>query len=371
MARESRVSGAPANSRRVSVPAEPQRPSRRIPSRRNSVSRPSVALRKEPAHTPRNSRVLRAPPPERTGPSWPVRASIALWTGTKSAAFAVARGARGGYARLSGPIAGRAGSAVRVLMVCAFIVGAGALGRFVQRHLTTAPAFQLDRIDVKGLSRLERAELLETAGLTLGMNVFARSPDDVRARLLRHPWIVSADVQRRLPSRFEILVRERDPVALFVVEACPPATASPDVTPCDDPSALYLVSAEGKMFKRLSGKDPVDLPVITGVTRDRLARDPDFSRRVLIDAVALLQEYQNSGLFQRSAIGEIHVEANDGLSLYIGDDLTYVRLGTPPFTQKLSRLKRVFERLQREQAHAEYVYLDNEQHPERVTVRVR
>jgi cell division protein FtsQ len=202
------------------------------------------------------------------------------------------------------------------------------------------------------------------------MNVFARSPEDIRARLLRHPWVVSADVQRRLPSRIEIAVRERDPVALLVVEACAGA-AEQGESACEEPSALYLVSDEAKMFKRLSGKDPVDLPVITGVTRQRFASDPDFSRRVLVDAVALLHEYRNSGLWQRSAIGEIHVEANDGFSLYVGEDLTYVRLGAPPFTQKLLRMKRVFERLERERARAEYIYLDNEQRPERVTVRLR
>jgi hypothetical protein len=34
-------------------------------------------------------------------------------------------------------------------------------------------------------------------------------------------------------------------------------------------------------------------------------------------------------------------------------------------------MRQVFDRLEREQASAEYVYLDNEQRPDRVTVRLR
>jgi hypothetical protein len=48
-----------------------------------------------------------------------------------------------------------------------------------------------------------------------------------------------------------------------------------------------------------------------------------------------------------------------------------VRLGAKPFDQKLLRMKKVFERLEREHARAEYIYLDNEQRPDRVAVRLR
>lgn len=375
MARETRTSGLPSNTRRQSHALDPSRSAtRRASTRRNTLSRPPPLLRESP-DTPRNRRVLRTPPPERTGPPWTTRLVQFLVACVRTSAGAVSGTARATSTQLA-RIAGPASSALRLLLVVAFLGGAVLLGRFVQQHLTTAPAFAIDQIEVQGLSRLDRAELLEAAGLRLGLNVFARAPEEIRGRLLRHPWILSADVQRRLPSRIEITVREREPVALLVVEPCASSRANsgqraePDPA-CDEPSALYLISDEAKMFKRLSGKDPVDLPVITGVTRERIAGDPDFSRRVMVDAVALLSEYRNSGLRQRSAIGELHVEANDGFSLYVGEDLTYVRLGAPPFTQKLQRLKRVFERLEREQARAEYVYLDNDKRPERVTVRLR
>jgi cell division protein FtsQ len=259
-----------------------------------------------------------------------------------------------------------------VVGVCLALASAWGLARFVQRHLTSAPAFAIDAIDIKGLSRVERSELLAAAGLELGVNVFARSPEDVRARLLRHPWILSAQVERKLPSQIFITVQERAPVALLVVEACSSTSAKSEDDPaCDEASSLYLVSEDAKLFKRLSGKDPVDLPVVTGVSRQRFANDPDLQRRILVEAVALMHAYRDSGLWQQNPLGEIHIEANDGYSLYVGEDLTYVRLGAKPFEQKLLRMKKVFERLEREHARAEYIYLDNEQRPDRVAVRLR
>jgi len=260
---------------------------------------------------------------------------------------------------------------LRALGVLLAVGGAVAVGRLLQHHLTTSPAFAIDHIDIQGLTRIERDELLEAAGIDVGTNVFALSPEDVQARLLRHPWLASASVTRRLPGKFTISVREREPVALLVLEPCEVVDPSAAQVSCDEASSLYLVSDEGSLFKRLEGEDPIDLPVITGVARQRFGTDPEYRQMILLRAVSLLQQLRDAGLSKRVALGEIHVEVGDGFSLYVGDELTHVRLGLPPFEQKLRRMKKVFDRLDREHARAEYVYLDNEKRPDRVTVRLR
>ena len=68
---------------------------------------------------------------------------------------------------------------------------------------------------------------------------------------------------------------------------------------------------------------------------------------------------------------EIHFERDGTLSMYVGDDATYVRLGRAPYQAKLRRLRRVLDELGRRDARAEYVYLDNVRRPDRVTVRLR
>lgn len=260
---------------------------------------------------------------------------------------------------------------LRVLGACMAVAGLWSVGRLLQHHLTTSAAFAIETIEIEGLARVERTELLEAAGIDLGKNVFALSPEAVRARLLAHPWLSEAAVTRKLPGRFDIKVREREPVALLLVEACAVQEGQNDDPLCDDPSALYLVSEEGYVFKRLEGEDPVDLPVITGADRKRFGSEPEFQKGVLLEAVALLSAYRSAGLWQRLPIGEVHIEPNDALSVYVGEELTLVRLGHSPFDQKLRRMKKVFDRLEHEHASAEYVYLDNERRPDRVTVRLR
>lgn len=243
--------------------------------------------------------------------------------------------------------------ALRSLVVIAIGVGAVAVGRLVERHVRTSPAFAVTEISLEGHVRLTREEVLSQAELAMGNNVFDVSPEEARARLLAHPWIAEANIRRRLPGSYTIEVRERRAVALLAL------------------GDVFLVSDGGAIFKRVEGNDPIDLPVITGIDRERFTRDRAFRTSVLLETVALLHDYRGAGLWSREPIFEIHVERDDGLSLYVGGDATYVRLGHGPFRDKLRRLRTVLDELSERGARALYVYLDNERRPDRVTVRVR
>lgn len=248
----------------------------------------------------------------------------------------------------------------RVALVLIVAAGAIAVGRLVEKHVRTSPAFATKQITVEGQDRLSREEVLEASGLTLDQNVFEVAPEDARARLLAHPWVADATVHRRLPETFEISIREHHAVAVIALGREE-----------GDGDALYLVGEDGTVFKRVTSGDPLDLPVVTGIDRARFTRDRAWRTSVLVEAVALLHDYRGAGLWRREPIGEVHIEPDDGLSLYIGDDATHIRLGRGPFRRKLRRLRRVLDRLREREAQPAYVYLDNVRRPDRVTVRLR
>ncbi|MBX3275567.1 MAG: FtsQ-type POTRA domain-containing protein [Sandaracinaceae bacterium] len=262
---------------------------------------------------------------------------------------AVRARALGALAKLKRP----AELALRAVVVVAIGAGAVALGRLVERHVRTSPAFEVTEIALEGHVRLAREAVLEQAGLALGQNVFDVSPEEAEAALADHPWVAEANVTRRLPGTYAITVRERRPVALLAL------------------SDVFLVADNGEVFKVVGDDDPIDLPVITGIDRARFTRDRVYRTSILLEAVALLSDYRGAGLARRETIGELHVERDDGLSVYIGEPPTYVRLGHGPFRDKLGRLRTVLEELAARGARAEYVYLDNARRPDRVTVRVR
>jgi cell division protein FtsQ len=158
-----------------------------------------------------------------------------------------------------------------LLLVCA-TAGAVSGGRLLERYVRSAQAFEARELHVTGNARLSREEVLKQAGLALGRNVFEVSPEQARASLLEHPWIVEATVSRRLPSSYRIELREQSPAALLMLEK------------------LYLVGEDGTVFKPLDPGDPVDLPVITGVDPAEFRSDLALRSSLLVSAVGLLQD---------------------------------------------------------------------------------
>jgi cell division protein FtsQ len=256
-----------------------------------------------------------------------------------------------GMSRKSLELTGRA--LARLAMgVMALALGYAVLS-LIQQHLANSPSFAIEHIDITGNQQLTAAQVIDAAGLKIGQNIFKLAPDDVQHRLEQLPWIEYVSVRRRLPGRYSIDLRERRAVALLAAHE------------------LYLVSDEGIAFKPLSGSDPADLPVITGVDPNRRTQDAEGVSSALMSAVALMHDYQDAGLARREVISEIHIEGDGGLSLYVGPDATYVRLGKAPFRQKLERFREVLARLAKDKARASYVYLDNQRRVDRVTARLR
>lgn len=234
-------------------------------------------------------------------------------------------------------------------LVAAAAVGADRVRTFVRE----SPTFALETIEVVGLDRLAQGDVLDAAGVAPGLNVFARSEAEIRDRLLAQPWIAEATVARRLPDRLSISIREHRAAAVLVLDG------------------LYLVADDSSVFKPLEPGDPSDLPVITGVDPEAFTNDRATRTRVLVSAVALLHDYRDAGLWRREPLAEIHVEPGGALSLYVGQEATYVRLGQRPYRKKLRRFRKVLDSLRKQKAEAEYVYLDNQRRPDRVTVRLR
>jgi cell division protein FtsQ len=246
------------------------------------------------------------------------------------------------YARVATPLAHLG----RLTVLCAVAAGAIAAGRLVEQHVRRAEAFATTTIELTGTQRLARDQVLEAAGLAVGKNVFDVSPEQAEERLRAHPFIAEATVTRRLPGSYRITLREQELAAVLQVG-----------------EQLLLVGQDASVLKALEPGDPVDVPVITGADPARWSRDVHYR--------AALLEYREAGLWAAERVSEIHVEPDLGLSVFVGDDATSVRLGSAPYAKKLRRLRGIFDQLKRDEARPLYVYLDNERRPDRATVRLR
>jgi len=245
-------------------------------------------------------------------------------------------------------------SALRAIAGVTLVVSSAvAVAWAARRHVVSSPRFAVTEIEVVGNDRRPSETLVAETGVAVGANVFALDLDAARGRLLADPWIADAALARRLPGTILVQVTERKPAALVSL------------------GDVYLATAEGEPFKKLEPGDPVDLPLVTGLRAESLADDREGTMRTIRRATDLAAEYEHGALAKRSALEEVHVEADGTFTLVVGRSAVELVLGVPPFRRKLDQAARVFAELDRRGAKADAVMLDNDAHPERVVVRMR
>ncbi len=218
--------------------------------------------------------------------------------------------------------------------------------------LANGELLRIGAIRFQGVSRASEAELLALLPMKVGDSLLSADVGAAERALERHPWVARAEVHRRLPAALEVVVAERAPRALV------------------DLGGLYLVDRQAQVFKRASPGDGLDLPLVTGFTRDDYVQRRNDLEPLLAGALALLDAYAAEGLAAIAPLSEIHVDADEGLTLYVGEQGTQVRLGIGDLPQKLSRLHRVLASLRGAGQRPEALYLDNRNHPTWVTVRL-
>ncbi len=220
---------------------------------------------------------------------------------------------------------------------------------FAGRYLATSPDFAVEDIRFTGLSHATESELVRVGGISRGQNLFTADLAEVERRLLQHPWVRSVYVSRELPHTLHVDVREWSPAAIVEL------------------GRLYLVSADGQVFRRLGAGDDFDLPVVTGIARDAFVDRREEAESLIRNALDAIAAY--APLAATEPLSEVHVNAGEGVSLRVGRDSLTVKLGSPPFAEKVSRLKRLVDEFQRANARAEVIHLENRARPGWVAVR--
>jgi cell division protein FtsQ len=72
-----------------------------------------------------------------------------------------------------------------------------------------SPFFSIDEVDVKGNSRYTSEQIVSMSGIISGENIFMTGTGKAEKAVLADPYIETAEITRKLPSRIIITVRER------------------------------------------------------------------------------------------------------------------------------------------------------------------
>jgi len=194
-------------------------------------------------------------------------------------------------------------------------------------QLLTSSTFcitDVKNIEVTGNQRFSRAQILEMARLDAQTNLLALRPTVVEHTLQAHPWIATAELERRWPNRLALRLTERQPLALVQLEE------------------LYYTDLSGFLFKPTS-VDPHDFPVITGLSREHF---PDGDRppsELVVQALNLLTLFQEAPEpLTSSKVAEIHVDPERGFTLYLSGLKTALDLGFTDLPEKIKKFPQVW-----------------------------
>ncbi len=117
--------------------------------------------------------------------------------------------------------------------------------------------FVLQKIVVKGNRRVETREIIELTQLKGGERLFRIPLKKIRNRILTNSYIEDVIVARRLPDTLEIIVKEREPLALLKSKG-----------------RLYLVDAKGVIIGESLPQDKNLYPVVE-------IKNKDFEKKFL------------------------------------------------------------------------------------------
>jgi cell division protein FtsQ len=193
------------------------------------------------------------------------------------------------------------------------------------------PDYQLSQIDFQTDGTLQRDQILKTAELREGVNIFGVNLTQLRDRLQKLPQVDEVQVIRKLPGEIDIHVVERKPVAWI--------TSEKQIL---DPFAsefAFLVDARGVLMKEKKLlTEYLGLPSITGCTSESLEPGKTVGSLEAKSALELLRLSTASFMQTRFQVQEIDV--SKGYCLVVSDkNHTRVTFGFDNLETQLQRLE--------------------------------
>ncbi|CAN5353083.1 hypothetical protein BH20VER3_BH20VER3_22880 [soil metagenome] len=205
------------------------------------------------------------------------------------------------------------------------------------------PDYRLSTIALRTDGTLQRDQVLKTAELREGSNIFSVNLAQVQERLQQLPQVDEVQVERRMPNEIDIQITERKPIAWITSEK---SVADPFAS-----DAAFLVDARGILMKEKKLlTEYLALPLIAGCSSEALVPGKAVESFEARAALELLRLTTTSFMQTRFQIREVDV--SKGYCLLVTDkNHTQVMFGFDHLDAQMQRLEQFL------------VYSDDNQRP--------
>jgi cell division septal protein FtsQ len=216
-----------------------------------------------------------------------------------------------------------------VLALCLGIYFGACAG--AKRFFLENPDYQLSRIEVQTDGTLQREQILQTADVHEGENIFAVNLARAHDQLQQLPQVDEVQIVRKLPAEIDIKVIERKPIAWITGEK---QIADPFAS-----DAAFLVDGRGVLMKEKKLlPEYLGLPLISGCASESLEPGKTVESFEAKAALELLRLSTRSFMQTRFQVREIDV--SKGYCLIVTDkNHTRVTFGFDNLDTQLQRLE--------------------------------
>lgn len=219
--------------------------------------------------------------------------------------------------------------------------GKEGLRRFVWEN----PDYFLKEINFTTDGALTREQVLNTAGIAEGRNIFTVDLAETRAAIERMPQVENAVVQRQLPNRMTVTVSERRPIAWVAAKGD------------EDPSTSersFLIDGRGTVLRsRVILPEYYHLPIISGFETENLVPGKRVPAWEMQAALELVKLNADNTRFQAR-----NIDLSKGYCLVVTDQRhAKITFGLDKIETQLARLNRYLDRAAQDKKEIQTVNL--------------
>ena len=213
-----------------------------------------------------------------------------------------------------------------LLKIFLFLLVLGALSlTFISGYqiLTSSPYFRLHNIVLTGVNDDLREEVIKISGLRERESLLSIDPVTIKGNIEAHPWIKSVFLKKEFPHTLYIKAEKQEAVAIVLLRR------------------MYFMDREGVIFKEVERDEPVDFPVVTG-----LSAGDKKNGAYLKEVVSFLNAlFLNDTPLSVERLSEIHVEEDGTLTIFFNKLPFKVFFGRDDFIRKIDSLTDIIKHL--------------------------
>lgn len=189
------------------------------------------------------------------------------------------------------------------------------------------PIFTIRSIEIEGLDRLKKEEIIDLSGLGSKTNLLLVNLDEIYRRIKGSPWVKDIFIRKELPMTIIIEVMERRPEARIITK-----------------NGIYLIDNEGLALEKADWIDD-SLPLIKGLENAEISSGKRVEwegAREDIEIIKHLLSHINNNAHNNLVVD---ISKREEIKIYLQDYI--LRLGTRESQEKLDRFLDVEEDLKK------------------------